>query len=95
MTQNVTLDRWMNLPAEFVVEKVRTSFEVLTGERLPESKGKSKNDEAITPHQWFVQQAFLHAHILHFSFHAAEARGLLNKVESDLCREVLAILSEG
>ena len=98
MTQNVTLDRWMNLPAAFVVDKVRENFEFFTGQVMPTPKAKTKN-VGMTDADWFRELSFVHLHIWHFSTTAAKARGLLSPAEAVMVdavtAEIDAILSEG
>lgn len=83
-----------NVEDAFIIEKVSENFSFLTGESRPEVKGKSKNDEAITPEMWFHELSWVHCFIFCQAFHEATARGILNKVEQEMAQECFDIICE-
>lgn len=78
----------------FLVEKVRENFLFLTTDERPAAKGKSKNDDSVTPEDWFRELSWMNMMIFMHAAPEAMRRGLLNAVEVGHCNVVLEMIKE-
>lgn len=77
-----------------VMEQLAMHMSFITGETRPEPKGKSKNDEDITPEQWFKELSWVHMFFFCQAFHEATARNCMNAVEARIAQEVFAMIDK-
>lgn len=77
---------------EQVMAQVNSNFSFITGDSRPMSKGKSKNDESITPEMWFQELSWLHCFIFCQAFHEANSRGILSTGEIAVGTELIAMM---
>lgn len=79
---------------EFVIKTVRDNFAFVTGQTRPVPKGKSKNDDDVTPEQWFGAMSPLHFMFFFHAFPVAVERGLLHSVEVAMGQEIIDMINE-